>query len=91
MDNPKVVNGVVIEIPTTNPSFESGSAGWSSLTIDISEYYAPPDGTCYATRSGSSGYTSQLTGHTIAAGETYYTYGLGPEYKCRRKFRCDSC
>lgn len=71
MDDPKVVNGVVVKIPITNPSFESGSVGWNGSTIDNSEYYAAPDGTCYATRSGSSGYTSQLTGHTIAAGETY--------------------
>jgi len=63
--------GSGIFIPITNPSFESGSTGWSGSTIDNSEYYAAPDGTRYATRSGSSGYTSQLTGHTIAAGETY--------------------
>jgi len=58
-------------ISITNPSFESGSTGWSGATTNNSEYYASPDGENYATRSGGSGYTSQLTGHTIAAGETY--------------------
>ena len=65
--------GVVLADPitVTNPSFESGTTGWSSATTDNSEYYAAPDGTSYATRSGGSGYTTQLTDHTIAAGETY--------------------
>ena len=58
-------------INVVNPSFESGTTGWSSATTDNSEYYASPDGENYATRSGSAGYTSQLTGQTIAAGETY--------------------
>ena len=58
-------------IPVTNPSFESGSTGWSGATTGSSEYYSAPDGIRYATRSGGSGYTTQLTGHTIAAGETF--------------------
>ena len=58
-------------IPITNPSFESGTTGWSGATVGSYEYYAPPDGTDYATRSSTAGYTTQLTGHTIAAGETY--------------------
>jgi hypothetical protein len=63
--------GIGITIPITNPSFESGTTGWSGATTGSYEYYAAPDGTDYATRSASDGYTTQLTGHTIAAGETY--------------------
>ncbi|MHC4690451.1 MAG: GLUG motif-containing protein, partial [Planctomycetota bacterium] len=58
------------EIPLTNPSFESGATGWSNITVDNSEFYSPVDGEYYSTRSGGSGYTSQLTNHTIAAAET---------------------
>ena len=58
-------------ITLVNPSFESGSTGWSGATTDNSEYYAAPDGIRYATCSGGSGYTTQLTGHTIEAGETF--------------------
>lgn len=58
-------------ITVVNPSFESSATGWSSITTGSSEYYSPVDGTYYATRSGGSGYTTQLTGHTIAAGETF--------------------
>jgi len=58
-------------ITVTNPSFESGTTGWSGATTSNSEFYSPVDGTVYATRSGGSGYTTQLTGHTIAAGETF--------------------
>jgi len=58
-------------ITVVNPSFESGTAGWSGITTGNSEFYGPVDGSSYATRSGGSGYTTQLTGHTIAAGETY--------------------
>ncbi|MHC4255531.1 MAG: family 43 glycosylhydrolase [Planctomycetota bacterium] len=58
-------------INVVNPSFESGSAGWTGATTDNSEYYAAPDGENYATRSGGAGYTSQITGQTITAGETY--------------------
>jgi len=58
-------------INVVNPSFESGTTGWSGATSDNSEYYAAPDGTGYATRSGGAGYTSQMTGHTITAGDTY--------------------
>ena len=58
-------------IPLTNPSFEAGTTGWSGATTSDSEFYSPVDGTIYATRSGGAGYTTQLTGHTIAAGETF--------------------
>jgi len=58
-------------INVVNPSFESGTTGWTGATTDNSEYYASPDGESYATRSGGAGYTSQMTGHTITAGETY--------------------
>ena len=58
-------------ITVVNPSFESGTTGWSGITVDNSEEYSPVDGTYYATRSGGAGYTTQLTGHTIAAGETF--------------------
>ena len=56
-------------ITVTNPSFESGTTGWSGATTSNSEFYSPVDGTRYATRSGGSGYTTQLTGHTIGAGD----------------------
>ena len=56
-------------ITVVNPGFESGSTGWSGATTSNSEYYSPVDGTYYATRSGVAGYTSQLTGHTIGAGD----------------------
>ncbi|MHC4499440.1 MAG: family 43 glycosylhydrolase, partial [Planctomycetota bacterium] len=42
---------------------------WSGATISNSEFYSPVDGTNFATRSGGSGYTTQLTGHTIGAGD----------------------
>ena len=58
-------------ITVTNPGFESGSNGWSGITVGNSEFYSPVDGSRYATRSGGSGYTTQLTGHTIGAGETF--------------------
>jgi len=58
-------------ITVVNPSFESGTTGWSGITTGNSEFYSPVDGFSYATRSGGSGYTTQLTGHTITAGETY--------------------
>ena len=58
-------------IAVVNPSFESGSAGWSGIATGNSEFYSPVDGSSYATRKGGAGYTTQLTGHTIAAGETY--------------------
>ena len=58
-------------IPVTNPSFESGTTGWTNATVDNSEFYAPVDGTYYATGTGGSSYTSQLTSHTIEAGQTY--------------------
>jgi len=56
-------------IPVTNPSFESGTTGWTNATVDNSEFFAPVDGTYYATSDGGAAYTSQLTGHTIGAGE----------------------
>ena len=59
------------EIPLTNPSFESGTTGWGNATVGTYEYYAAPDGADYATRSSTAGYATQLTGHTIAAGETF--------------------
>jgi hypothetical protein len=59
------------EITVVNPSFESGTTGWSGITTGNSEFYSPVDGFSYATRTGGSGYTTQETGHTIAAGETY--------------------
>jgi hypothetical protein len=58
-------------LTVVNPSFESGATGWSNISVDNSEFYAPVDGTYYATSSGGSSYTSQLTGHTIEAGQTY--------------------
>ncbi len=58
-------------INVVNPGFESGAAGWSNITTSNSEFYSPVDGSSYATRSGGSGYTTQLTGHTIAADQTY--------------------
>jgi hypothetical protein len=58
-------------ITVTNPSFESGATGWSNISVDNSEFYAPVDGTYYATGSGGADYTSQLTSHTIEAGQTY--------------------
>jgi len=58
-------------ITLINPSFESGTAGWSNATTDNSYYYAAPEGNRYATRSGSSGYTSQLTGQIIGPSEIY--------------------
>jgi len=58
-------------IVVVNPSFESGTAGWSGITTGNSEFYSPVDGSSYSTRAGGPGYTTQLTGHTIAAGETY--------------------
>ena len=63
--------GSELPITVVNPSFESGSTGWSGITTGSSEFYSPVDGTRYATRSGGSGYTTQLTGHTIAPGETF--------------------
>jgi len=58
-------------ITVVNPSFESGTAGWGGITTGNSEFYSPVDGCSYATSSGGPGYATQLTGHTIAAGETY--------------------
>jgi hypothetical protein len=58
-------------ITVVNPSFESGATGWTNATVDNSEFYAPVDGTYYATSAGGSNYTSQLTSHTIEAGQTY--------------------
>ena len=58
-------------IYVVNPSFESSTAGWSDITTGNSEFYSPVDGSSYATRAGGSGHTKQLTGHTIAAGDTY--------------------
>jgi len=58
-------------IAVTNPSFESGTTGWTNATVDNSEFYAPVDGTYYATSTGGANYTSQLTSHTIEAGQTY--------------------
>ncbi len=59
-------------ITITNPSFESGSTGWSgSISTGNSEYYSPVDGTHYAKSTGGAGYTYQQTNHTIATGETY--------------------
>lgn len=63
--------GSKLAITVVNPSFESGSTGWSGATTSNSEYYSPVDGERYATRSGGSGYTTQLTNHTITAGERY--------------------
>jgi len=59
-------------IAVTNPSFESGSTGWSgSISTGNSEYYSPVDGTHYAKSTGGAGYTYQQTNHSIATGETY--------------------
>jgi len=63
--------GSELPITVVNPSFESGSTGWSGITTGSSEFYSPVDGTYYATSSGGSGYTTQLTDHTITAGERY--------------------
>jgi len=44
------IQGTELLITVVNPSFESGSTGWSGATTDHSEYYASPDGGNYATR-----------------------------------------
>ena len=52
-----------------NPSFEE-SGGWSSLTTDDGEAWAPPHGTRFATLLGDATRISQ-TVSTIEAGATY--------------------
>lgn len=59
-------------ITVTNPSFESGTTGWTDATVGSDVLYAAPDGSSYASRKGTrDGATTQLTGHTVLAGETY--------------------
>ena len=65
-------HGSELPITVVNPSFESGSTGWSGITTGSSEFYSPVDGTRYATSSGGAGYTTQLTGHTIES--IYYFF-----------------
>ncbi len=52
-----VVSGNSIAV--VNPSFESGTAGWSGITTGNSEFYSPVDGSGYATSSGGSGHTTR--------------------------------
>ena len=58
------------EVPIANESFES-DGGWSDLSTSDNELHAPPDGSRYATRRGSDGWTAQRVAASIEPGKRY--------------------
>jgi len=71
-------------ITVTNPSFESGSTGWSgNISTGNSEYYSPVDGTHYAT-------DPDVIGKTTAELQTESTFtSAGWDFVDIWEFRCE--